>query len=171
MILDMSDLAAQLDASERDRAQAAPRGRGPVVGNSATAGKVNSRPIILIIMSGIALIAAIAIGTAITIANLRDSALANGERELGNTALLLAKHADHEIEELDLVQTSLIEQIQSFGNISSEDFERKMSGVDVHLMLKNKISGLSHIGSVGGQFEPSMWLIETISKHLNRMRS
>src|ERR1035437_3987904 len=149
MILGMSDLAAQLDASERDRAQAAPRGRGPVVGNSATAGKVNSRPIILIIMSGIALIAAIAIGTAITISNLRDSALANGERELGNTALLLAKHADHEIEELDLVQTSLIEQIQSLDNVPSEDFERKMSGVDVHLMLKNKISGLSHIGSVG----------------------
>jgi hypothetical protein len=100
-------------------------------------------------MSGIALIAAIAIGTAITISNLRDSALANGERELGNTALLLAKHADHEIEELDLVQTSLIEQIQSLDNVPSEDFERKMSGVDVHLMLKNKISGLSHIGSVG----------------------
>ena len=106
MLLGMSDLAAQLDASERDRGQAAPGGRGPVVGNSATAGKVISRPIILLIMSGIALIAAIAIGTAITISNLRDSALANSERERGNTALLLAKHADHEIEELDLVQTS-----------------------------------------------------------------
>jgi diguanylate cyclase (GGDEF)-like protein/PAS domain S-box-containing protein len=109
---------------------------------------VRYRPIIMLIVSGIALIAAIVIGTAITILNLRDSALVGSERELANTALLIAKHADHEIEELDAVQNSLIEEMRSLGNVSSEDFERKMSGVDVHSMLKHKISGLSHIGSV-----------------------
>jgi diguanylate cyclase (GGDEF) domain len=148
MLLGMSNLAAQLDASERDRGQAAPGGRGHVIGNLADAGKVRYRPIIMLIVSGIALIAAIVIGTAITILNLRDSALVGSERELANTALLIAKHADHEIEELDAVQNSLIEEMRSLGNVSSEDFERKMSGVDVHSMLKHKISGLSHIGSV-----------------------
>src|ERR1017187_5946498 len=148
MLLGMSNLAAQLDASERDRGQAAPGGRGHVIGNLADAGKVRYRPIIMLIVSGIALIAAIVIGTAITILNLRDSALVGSEREPANTALLIAKHADHEIEELDAVQNSLIEEMRSLGNVSSEDFERKMSGVDVHSMLKHKISGLSHIGSV-----------------------
>jgi hypothetical protein len=144
----MSDLAAQLDASERHRRQAAAGARGHVIGNLATAGKVHSRPIILLIVSGIALIAAIVIGTAVTILNLRDSALVNSERELRNTALLIAKHADHEIEELDVIQTNLIEDVRSLGNVSSEDFERKMSSLDAHQMLKNKISGLSHVSSV-----------------------
>src|ERR1019366_8473050 len=111
-------------------------------------GKVRYRPIIMLIVSGIALISAIVIGTAITILNLRASALVGSERELPTTALLIAKHADHEIEELDAVQNSLIEEMRSLGNVSSEDFQRKMSGVDVHSMLKHKISGLSHIGSV-----------------------
>ena len=123
-------------------------GPAHVVGNSATAGKAHSRPIILLIVSGIALIAAIVIGTAVTILNLRDSSLVNSGRELGNTALLIAKHADHEIEELDVIQTNLIEDVRSLGNILSEDFERKMSSLDVHQMLKNKISGLSHVSSV-----------------------
>src|ERR1035437_638955 len=148
MLLGMSNLAAQLDASERDRGQAAPGGRGHVIGNLADAGKVSYRPIIMLIVSGIALIAAIVIGTAITILNLRDSALVNSERELGNAAMLIAKHADNEIEELDAVQNSLIEQIQLLGSVSSQDFKRKMSGLDVQIMLKHKISGLSHISAL-----------------------
>ena len=148
MLLGMSDLAAQLDASQRHPRQAAPGGIGHAVRNPATAGKVRSRPIIMLIVSGIALIVAIVIGTAITIVNLRDSALANSERELGNTALLIAKYADQEIGELELVQNSLIEKIQALGNVSHEDFERKMSGVGVHTMLKNKIAGLSQVSSV-----------------------
>jgi len=80
----MRDLARQVDTSEHQRAQTAPGGPWPVVGNSATAGKVKSRPIFLLIVSGIALIVAIVIGTAITILNSRDSALANSERELGS---------------------------------------------------------------------------------------
>ncbi len=148
MLLSMNDLAAQLDASEHDRGEPPLGEPAHVIGNLATAGKVRSRPIIMLIVSGIALIAAIVIATAIAISNLRDSALADSERGLANTALLLAKHADRAIEELNAVQDSLIEEMQPLGNVSSENFERKMSGMDVHLMLKHKISGLSHIGSV-----------------------
>jgi len=120
----MSDLAARLDDTAANRGQTAPGGREQVVGNSATPGTTHSRPIIFLIVSGIALIAAIVIGTAITILNLRDNALAGSERELGNTALLLAKHADNEIEELDVIQTSLIQDMRSLGNVSNDDFER-----------------------------------------------
>ena len=41
---------------------------------------------------GALLVAAIAIGTAIMIGNFRERALANSERELENTVLLLARH-------------------------------------------------------------------------------
>ena len=103
----------------------------------------------MLIVSGVALVAAIIVGIAVTTLNLRDSALAESEREIGNTALLIAKYAEHEIEELDLIQTHLLEHIRSLNSVSRTDFERKISGEDVHQLLKNKISGLSHIGSLG----------------------
>lgn len=165
----MSELAAQRDGTPNDGGPAASDRRERIVGNAATPG------IILLIMGAIALIAAIAIGTAITILNLRDSTLARSERELENVALLIAKHADHEIEELDVIETSVIEDMKSLGNASSEDFERKMSGADMHQTLKNKISGLSHIGSLvlinsDGMLinDSSAWPISAINNEADR---
>ncbi len=116
--------------------------------NSIAAGTARARPIMLLIVCGIALIAAIAIGTAITIFNLRERELADSKRELSNTALLLSKHLDSEIQELELVQNGIFERMQSLGIVSSEEFERKMSGEDVHWRLKDRISGLSHVDAV-----------------------
>ena len=58
----MSVLTTPPDASERHRSEPALGERGHVIGNSATAGKVQSRPILLLIASSIALIAAIVVG-------------------------------------------------------------------------------------------------------------
>ena len=85
----MSVLTTPPDASERHRSEPAVGERGHVIGNSATAGKVHSRPILLLIASSIALIAAIAIATTTTVANLRSSALAESERELGRATAAL----------------------------------------------------------------------------------
>ena len=145
----MSEVAARTNESGHYRSAPHAGERGHVIGRSTAAGKLRSRPIIMLIASGTALVAAIIVGIAVTTLNLRDSALADSERELGNTALLIAKYAEHEIEELDLVQTHLLEHIRSLNSVSRTDFERKISGEDVHQLLKNKISGLSHIGSLG----------------------
>ena len=74
--------------------------------------------------------------------NLRDRALFDSERELKNTALILAEQIDRTFQAIDLVQSSVIEKIQSLGISSSEDYARRMSGQDVHLMLKASTSGL-----------------------------
>jgi diguanylate cyclase (GGDEF)-like protein/PAS domain S-box-containing protein len=103
---------------------------------------------ILFIAGGLALIAAIMTGTSISVINSRDRTLASSERELGNTALLLAKHIEQQIESLDHVQKSLIEQMRSLGIASSEDLERKMSADGVQLLLENRISGFSHIDTL-----------------------
>jgi diguanylate cyclase (GGDEF)-like protein len=99
-----------------------------------------------LIACGVLLVAAIAIGTAVTIGNFRERALASSERELENTVLLLARHFDQQFEQLELVQESMSEQIRSAGIASRADLEREMSGNDVHLMLRTKIAALPQVG-------------------------
>jgi diguanylate cyclase (GGDEF)-like protein len=101
-----------------------------------------NRPIRYLILCGVALIAAIVVGTAIMASNLRDRALFDSERELKNTALILAEQIDRSFQAVDLVQSSVIEKIQALGITSSEDYARRMSGQDVHLMLKASTSGV-----------------------------
>ena len=116
---------------------------------------VRRGPIRWLIMCGVLLIVAIVIGTAITVGEFRERALANSERELENTLLLLTRHFDQQLEQLDLAQEQLAEDINLAGITSGKDLERKMSGQDVHLMLKAKIgaspfvSTLNLVGSDG----------------------
>jgi diguanylate cyclase (GGDEF)-like protein len=107
-----------------------------------------NRPIRYLILGGVLLVAAIVVSTAIMVGNLRDRALFESERELKNTALILAEQMDRTFQAIDLVQSSVIEKIQSLGIVSSEDYARRMSGQDVHLMLKDSTSGLLQIYAI-----------------------
>ncbi|MGP0090272.1 MAG: PAS-domain containing protein [Xanthobacteraceae bacterium] len=129
-------------------------GREPAsqVADAAQRGEAVQRapgtPIKLIVFGGAVLIAALSIGTAWFVLNTRARALADAERELSNVALVLTEEIDRSFQSLTLVQASVIDGMQSLGLRSSADFERQMSGRDVHLMLKHKISGLPHIGAL-----------------------
>ena len=101
-----------------------------------------------LILGGVLLIAAIAIGTTVMIGNFRERALNSSERELENTVLLLARHFDQQLEDLGAVQQDLIAYMQSSGIDSSEHYKRRMSSPDIHLMLKAKIGALSYVGGV-----------------------
>ena len=95
------------------------------------------RPILSLALFGVLLVAAIVVGIAMTTHTFRDRELANSERELKNTALILAEQTDRTIQSLDLVLTSVIERVQSLGISSTEDFARRMSGQDVQSLLKD----------------------------------
>jgi diguanylate cyclase (GGDEF)-like protein/PAS domain S-box-containing protein len=105
-------------------------------------------PIRWLILCGVALIAAIAIGTAVMAVNFRERALSSSERELENTVLLLARHFDQHLQDFEVIQKDLIEQIRLMGIASPADFKRQMSGQDAHLMLKAKVSGTSDVAGV-----------------------
>jgi diguanylate cyclase (GGDEF)-like protein/PAS domain S-box-containing protein len=106
------------------------------------------RPVRLLIGCGSLLVAAIIAATAAIMYNGRDRALAESERELKNTALILAAQTDRSFQSLELVLGSLIERFQSLEIRSREDFEAKLSGPDVQRMLQDKISGLPHIDAL-----------------------
>jgi diguanylate cyclase (GGDEF)-like protein/PAS domain S-box-containing protein len=107
-----------------------------------------NRPILILILCGALLIAAIAVGTLIIVDNFRQRALAESERELKNTALILAEQIDRSFQAIELVQTSVVAKIQSLEISSSEDLTRQMSGQDVHLMLKTSINGLAQVDAI-----------------------
>jgi methyl-accepting chemotaxis protein len=102
----------------------------------------------LIAVCGLLLVAAIVVGSAFILSNLRQRALADNERELTNLVSVLAEQTDRAVQAVELIQSSLIERMQALGIASAEDYERQMSGYNVHLMLKEKVSGWPHIGSI-----------------------
>ena len=105
-------------------------------------------PIRWLILGGTLLIAAIAIGATITSSNFRERALRNSERELENTVLLLASHFDQQLEDFEVVQKDLIAFMRSSGIATVENYRRRMSGRDIHLMLKSKMEAVSYVGGV-----------------------
>jgi hypothetical protein len=97
-------------------------------------------PIRWLVGCGIVLIAAIAIGTAIMISNFRERALESTKRELENTVLLLARHYDQQLDDVEVPLNDLITQTHLAGIASPGDFKRQMSTPEMHLLLKAKVS-------------------------------
>jgi PAS domain S-box-containing protein len=105
-------------------------------------------PIRWLVLGGALLIAAIAIGAMLMAQNFRERALRNSERELENTVLLLARHFDQQLGDFEVIQKDLIDQMRLSGITTAESFKQRMSGKDVHLMLRSKLNALSYVGGV-----------------------
>jgi diguanylate cyclase (GGDEF)-like protein len=114
----------------------------------AVGSPVRRGPIRWLILCGVLLIVAIVTGTAFMVGNFRERALNSSERELENTVLLLARHFDQQFEDAEVIQNSLVEHIYAAGITTPEDYRRQMSGRDVHLMLKARLSAMSYVGAV-----------------------
>jgi len=105
-------------------------------------------PVRWLVACGILLIAAIAIGTAVTIGNFRERGLESSERELENTVLLLARHFDQQLGDLTVIQNDLAALARSATFTSPDFFKRHMSTHETHLMMKAKVSGSSDVSAV-----------------------
>jgi diguanylate cyclase (GGDEF)-like protein len=105
-------------------------------------------PIRWLILGGMLLIAAIAIGATVMAGNFRERALHNSERELENTVLLLARHFDQQLEDFQVVQDDLIAFMRSNGIATTENYKPRMSSREIHLMLKSKLEALSYVGGI-----------------------
>ena len=98
-------------------------------------------PLNLLILGGILLIAAIAVGTVVTIVSFRQRALVNSERELQNTVLLLTRHFDREISDFENLQKDVIRRMRLTAIDTPEAFKSQLSGEDVHAALRTFVSG------------------------------
>jgi diguanylate cyclase (GGDEF)-like protein len=122
--------------------------RGDTAGKADfTDGELPGRrnPIRWLVTCGILLIAAIVIGTATMVSNFRNHALESSKRELENTVLLLAHHFDQQLDDAAVPLNDVIVQIHQAGIASSDDFKRRLSTPETHLMLQAKAGNSSKI--------------------------
>ncbi|MGX0962935.1 diguanylate cyclase (GGDEF)-like protein [Bradyrhizobium japonicum] len=109
---------------------------------------VRSGPIRWLVVGGALLIAAIAIGSVLMAQNFRERALRNSGRELENTVLLLAHHFDQQLQDFAVIQKDFVDHVRATGIASAEDYRKRLSGQDVHRMLRSKIEALPYMGGV-----------------------
>jgi diguanylate cyclase (GGDEF)-like protein len=62
--------------------------------------------------------------------------------------LLLARHFDQQFQDLGAIQEDFVAYVKSAGIDTSEQYRRRMSGQDIHVMLKAKIGALSYVGGI-----------------------
>jgi signal transduction histidine kinase len=99
--------------------------------------------------SGAALLILVLLATTFAlILHLRDSEVAEEENHLKNLSLMLAEQADRSFQSVDLVISSVAAEVAADGLIDSASFVRTMSGHDIHLLLRQKLSGLPQLAAV-----------------------
>jgi hypothetical protein len=118
------------------------------IGSIRIASAFRGGPIRWLILGGGLLIVAIAIGATVLAGNFRERALRNSERELENTVLLLARHFDQQLADVQVVQNDVIAFMRSNGIATVENYKRRMSGHDIHLMLKSKLEAMTYVGGL-----------------------
>ncbi|MCP4619681.1 MAG: EAL domain-containing protein [Bradyrhizobium sp.] len=105
-------------------------------------------PVMWLILCGAILSATILAGTIVIIGQFRERALANGQRELQNTILLLTRHFDQQFEDSNIIARSVIAQTGIAQMTSPDEFRRRISGADVHERLQSVAGVLSYIGDI-----------------------
>ncbi|WP_249141035.1 MULTISPECIES: EAL domain-containing protein [Bradyrhizobium] len=105
-------------------------------------------PVLWLTLSGALLVAGIFVVTTMAVGDFRERTLANRERELENTVLLLTRHFDQQFEDSDVVAADLI-GMMNLPEITSPDmFRERMSGPEVNRMLRSKMSAVTYLGDI-----------------------
>jgi diguanylate cyclase (GGDEF)-like protein len=113
-----------------------------------------------LILCGVALVVAIALGTAYLAQQFRERALVVTERDLSNTALLLSRHFDQQLGDLQHVHDDIVGYMQAGRLDSADSFEKQMSTLSAHEMLRSKLAALPHVGALN-LFNAKGWLINS----------
>ena len=101
-----------------------------------------------LILSAAGLVIAIMLGTGYFAMQYRERALAVAERELNNTALLLSRHFDQQLSDLQHVHDDVVAYMNAGGTETAAEFESKMSTLSAHQMLRAKLAVLPQAGGL-----------------------
>ena len=113
-----------------------------------------------LVLCGAALVLAIALGTAYLAMQFRDRAIQASKRELSNTTLLLARHFDQQLSDFQHIQQDIIAHVRAGGIDTPEAFERQMSLLSTHEMLRSRLATMPRVGALN-IFNHEGWLINS----------
>ena len=105
-------------------------------------------PVRWLVVSGLVLMAAIAIGTAFTIAKFRESAIETNKQSLESAVLLLARHFDQQFDDFGILQRGIVAELEAEGISRPDIFRSEMGTLAVHEMLRTKVRGWSDVAGV-----------------------
>jgi diguanylate cyclase (GGDEF)-like protein/PAS domain S-box-containing protein len=105
-------------------------------------------PVRWLVLAGLVLMAAIAIGTTLTIAKFRESAIETGKQGLESAVLLLARHFDQHLDDFAVLQRSIVAELQAQEISQPDIFRSQMGTLAVHEMLRAKESGWPDVADV-----------------------
>ncbi|WP_027533480.1 EAL domain-containing protein [Bradyrhizobium sp. WSM3983] len=102
-------------------------------------------PLTWLIVGGFVLMAAMAIGTGLTVDRFRQNAIESGRDSLEGSVRLLARHFDREFEDFAVLQKSIIAELEGHGIDSPDVFRSEMATLAMHEVLRAKASGWSDV--------------------------
>jgi diguanylate cyclase (GGDEF)-like protein/PAS domain S-box-containing protein len=138
-----------IDAIKSHQMQTSSEEFAQVADNSAAPTTVwHSRTIRLLILCGVLLAAVTIAVTSSLLLTLRNRDLAESESNLKSLVLVLAEQIDRSFQSIELIQASVVERIKYLGIASAEDYKRKMSGHDIHLILKSQAETLPLVEAI-----------------------
>lgn len=105
-------------------------------------------PIQLTVICSVLLSLIVVSTTGLFLADLRNRDMADNERTLSNTAVIIAKQIEHLFATVENVQKDIIAETTVFGIIDREDGERKLTQYNIHLKLRDKAAGMPYVGSL-----------------------
>jgi diguanylate cyclase (GGDEF)-like protein len=111
-----------------------------------------------LVLCGAALV--LALGTAYMALEYRERAIKVAERDLTNTALLLSRHFDQQLSDLQHVHEDILTYVRAGGLDTAEAFEKQMSLLATHEMLRTRLAALPHVGGLS-VFNKDGWLINS----------
>jgi diguanylate cyclase (GGDEF)-like protein len=113
-----------------------------------------------LVLSAALLVLAITLGTGYLALQYRQRALQVSERELDNTALLLSRHFDQQLSDLQHVHDDIVSYMQAGQIETADQFEKVMSLLSAHEMLRTRLATLPHVGGLN-LFNAKGWLINS----------
>jgi len=113
-----------------------------------------------LILSAGTLVLAIMLGTFYFAMQYRERALEVAERGLNNTALLLSRHFDQQLSDLQHVNEDVVAGMYAEGIDTSDEFQQRMSSLSAHEMLRSKLAALPHVGALN-LWDAKGWLINS----------
>jgi diguanylate cyclase (GGDEF)-like protein len=113
-----------------------------------------------LVLCGAALVLAIALGTFYLAQQYRDRAIEVAQRDLTNTALLLSRHFDQQLTDLQHVHDEILTYVRAGGFDTAEAFEKHMSLLSTHELLRSRLAALPHVGGLN-LFNAQGWMINS----------
>jgi diguanylate cyclase (GGDEF)-like protein len=109
---------------------------------------LRNAPLRMLYIGTVLLILALLATNAAVILHLRGTELRAESSRLENLSLTMAEQADRVLQSVDLAISAVATEIAGDGVADAASFDRKMAGHDVHLALREEMSGLVQLDAV-----------------------